>query len=97
MYREPPTSVPVIVTPDTSWACPHVFRLVTIESRISRVSTWGSLGLLHVHDGRLPETVTVSSSDPTFNVTLIVAVKFDGRSTPSRTTFPKPSSVKVRE
>jgi hypothetical protein len=36
----------------------------------------------------------VSSREPTFISALTVAVKFDGRSTPSRTTVPNPVSEK---
>ena len=45
--------------------------------------------------GAVPETLIVSSSEPTFISALTVAVKFEGRSTPSRTTVPKPVSENV--
>ena len=45
--------------------------------------------------GDSPVTVSVSSSVPTFMSTLIVAVKSDVSSTPSRTTLPKPGSENV--
>ena len=43
----------------------------------------------------VPDTVTVSSSAPTLRSALMVMVKSDGSSTPSRRTVPKPGSVKV--
>ena len=42
--------------------------------------------------GDSPVTVSVSSSVPTFRSALIVAVKSDVSSTPSRITMPKPGS-----
>src|SRR5579864_2627546 len=45
--------------------------------------------------GDPPETVTVSSTAPTFRSALIVAVKFDPSSMPSRLTVAKPGSVNV--
>ena len=51
--------------------------------------------LLHVNLRRGARTLIVSSSEPTFISAFTVAVKFEGRSTPSRTTVPKPVSEKV--
>src|SRR5476651_2140363 len=45
--------------------------------------------------GDWPETVTVSSIAPTFRSALIVDVKLDGSSTPSRFTAEKPGRLKV--
>ena len=45
--------------------------------------------------GLAPETVTVSSSAPTFRSALTVAVKVAGSSMPSRLTVENPGSVKV--
>ena len=45
--------------------------------------------------GDAPDTVIVSSSEPTFKSALRVIVKFAGSSTPSRETVEKPASVKV--
>ena len=45
--------------------------------------------------GLCPETVIVSSSEPSRISALIAAVKFTGSSTPSRRTVLKPVSVNV--
>ena len=46
-------------------------------------------------NGAAPETVTVSSSPPTFNSAFTVAVNAAGNSRPSRFNVLKPASVNV--
>ena len=67
-------------------------REIGSESMTSRAITVVRVACCTSTCGAVPETLIVSSSEPTFISALTVAVKFDGRSTPSRTTVPKPVS-----
>src|SRR6187402_2643558 len=85
----PPTAsvVPGIMMP-TAW----MFRPVGSASRTSSVMTTRCVMLEVSTIGDSPVTVRVSSRAPTFRSALIVAVKSDVSSTPSRTTVEKPGS-----
>ena len=69
-------------------------KVGSLEETIT-VSTWDFALELTSTTGDAPDTVTDSSSAPTFISPLIVAVKPAGSSTPSRLTVLKPSSEKV--
>ena len=75
----------------TAW----MLRPVGSASRTSAVITTRCVMLWVSTIGDSPVTVRVSSSVPTFMSTLMVAVKSDVSSTPSRTTLPKPGSENV--
>ncbi len=68
---------------------------VGTASSISRDSTCAFELLCTSTTGDWPETVTVSSIAPTFRSALMVEVKFDGSSTPSRFTAENPGRLKV--
>ena len=75
----------------TAW----MLRPVGIASSTSRVITVRVVMFCTSTTGDSAETVIVSSSAPTFRSALIVAVKSDVSSMPSRLTTLKPGSVKV--
>jgi hypothetical protein len=62
---------------------------------ISRVITCVRDACVTSTCGASPDTVTVSSSAPTFMSALTVTTTADGKSIPSRTTVLKPTRVKV--
>ena len=93
--REPPTSGDDSVTPTTSWPSPWIVLPVGTASSTSRESTCVFWLLWTSTTGEEPETVTDSSSAPTFMSALTVAVKFDGNSSPSRLNVLNPCSEKV--
>ncbi len=95
MAREPPTSGMFSETPVISCPMPWIVRPVGMASSASRFSTCDLVVLCTSTVGDAPETVRVSSSDPTFSSVFTVIVKSDGSSMPSRLTVEKPSSEKV--
>ena len=99
---EPPTSRDSAPPPPTEIAVPGIMmpiawmlRPVGIESSMSRVITVRVVMFWTSTTGDSAETVIVSSSAPTFMSALIIAVKSDVSSMPSRFTTLKPGSVKV--
>ena len=76
----------------TAW----MLRPVGMVSSTSRVMTVRVVMFCTSTTGDSAETVIVSSTAPTFISPLIVAVKSDVSSIPSRLTVLKPGSVNVR-
>ena len=72
-----------------------MLREVGSVSIRSRVSTCVRDACCTSTTGAAPDTVTDSCSVPTFRSPFTVAVKFDGSSSPSRTTVLNPVSEKV--
>ena len=72
-----------------------MLRVVGSASMMSRVNTTAREACETSTVGVAPDTVTVSSSAPTFNSAFTVAVKLPGRSTAARTTVENPSSENV--
>src|SRR4029450_2793790 len=68
---------------------------VGTASSTSRGMTCALLLLCTSTTGDSPDTVTVSSTAPTFRSALIVAVKLDCSSTPSRLTVENPGRLNV--
>ena len=95
MAREPPTSGMFSETPVISCPMPWMVRPVGMASSASRFNTCDLVVLCTSTVGAAPVTVSVSSSDPTFNSVLMVIVKLAGSSTASRFTDENPASEKV--
>ena len=96
MAREPPTSGTLSDTPTTSWPTLWMVRPVGMESSVSRERTVVRAVLCTSTTGDWPDTVTDSSSAPTFMSALMVAVKLVGSSIPSRLNTLKPGNVNER-
>ena len=80
-----------------SWPMPWMVRPVGIASSASRFSTCDLVVLCTSTIGASPVTVSVSSSAPTLSSALIVMVKSDASSIPSRLNVAKPGSENVSE
>ena len=92
----PPTSWLVLVTPGMStpiW--PVDFMPAGIALSTSRVTTFCCVTFCTSTTDAWPDTVIVSSSDPTFMSALTDAVNAPVSSMPSRLTVLKPVSVNV--
>src|SRR3954453_2922830 len=95
MARDPPTSGDDRVTPTTSCPRPWMVLPVGPAASPSRDSPCVFWLLCTSTTGDEPETVTDSSSAPTFMSAFTVAVKFDGSSSASRLKVLKPCREKV--
>ncbi len=95
MACDPPTSGAVRVTPTTSCPTDWMVCAVGTASSTSRERTCAFMFDWTSTTGEAPDTVTASSMAPTDMLALTVAVKFEGRSRPSRLNVWKPLSVKV--
>src|SRR5688572_17494711 len=76
-------------------ACVHGLAGFTTDSSSLLLSNWLRCACWTSTTGDAPDTVTDSCSAPTLSAPSMVAVKPDGKLTPSRITFEKPSKVNV--
>ena len=91
----PPTSGLRTLTPGTSRAYDHMLRPVGIASWVSRVMTSTRCTCCTSTTGVSPETVIVSSTEPTDITALIGSATSAPRMSWSRTSVPNPGRVKV--
>ena len=95
MPELPPTSGSASRAPGISALRVCTLRPVGTESSTARLITVCCTALCTSTTGACPDTVIVSCSEPTFSSAFTAAVKFEGRSMPSRLNALNPSSVKV--